>query len=382
MKIKTVLSGELDFMNLAEVLQFLSKENATGVLRLVCRHTGNKGAVFISRGNPVDASFGDKSGKNALYPLFGWDQGTFEFSLERVVREDVIEKKMMAVVLDALRMVDEGLIKKSHAPLAMPASADARVRRLTPIKGPAFFDYMYIVDEEEYPGNNTIVEQGGYGSWVWVILEGVAEIRKKTTQGERAVARLGSGTFIGGLSPVMQPDLPRNISAVARGGVHLGVIDIQQLTMVLSRLSPKFRELILSLERRLEKICERFVNISIERRYRDGLPPRIKPLIHQGDRISKAYVIRQGEAYVVRTSSEKQRYLFNLGPGDFIGPIPFMDVNHEPSSVSVFASEDLKLEILDVGELEREYESLPDILKSIMASTCISISAITGVTGR
>lgn len=66
------------------------------------------------------------------------------------------------------------------------------------IKG--LIDYMYVIDEEIYDDGQEFVIQGSYGSWIWVILDGVVEIVRKTDHGDIPVLRLGQGTFIGNFS--------------------------------------------------------------------------------------------------------------------------------------------------------------------------------------
>lgn len=67
-------------MSLAEVLQFLCTENATGRLRLVHPVSGGIGEIYIAGGEPVDAVSPAKSGIDAFNALFTWLEGDLSLS--------------------------------------------------------------------------------------------------------------------------------------------------------------------------------------------------------------------------------------------------------------------------------------------------------------
>ena len=68
--------------------------------------------IFIENGNPVNASTAALSGLEALFGLFGWSEGRFEFSLGPVNCAKTIKKGRMEIILDGLRLLDEGKIEK------------------------------------------------------------------------------------------------------------------------------------------------------------------------------------------------------------------------------------------------------------------------------
>lgn len=375
---KAVLAGNLTFLNLGDLLQLLSTDSRTGVLRIANPHFKEPGSIFIKSGNPIDALAGDKTGVDAMYSLFGWVSGSFEFILEDVKRPDVIKKRMMAIVLDALRIVDEGGIEKFGA---KTVSGEGQEAVSTPsigttIKGP-FVEYSSVVDEDEYLDGTTIVAQGRHGNWLWVVLEGIVDIIKNTEQGEALVSSAGTGAFIGGLISLLQPENTRSASAVARGTVQLGVIDTQQLSSELSSADPEFKKVLLSLDNRFRKISSRYTDIVNGANKFEGLPFNVKPMIRQGDDVQKVFTILNGEAHIVRKSKQGMIYLMTLEKGDFIGHIPFVNIDHEPSFASVFASDDLKLGILDTDKLVEEYNKLSVTIKNIIEYTTVCLSATT-----
>ena len=74
------LTGRLSFLNLGELLQLIGSSGATGTLKIISDFTPAPGVIFIENGNPVNASAAALSGLEALFGLFGWSEGWFEFS--------------------------------------------------------------------------------------------------------------------------------------------------------------------------------------------------------------------------------------------------------------------------------------------------------------
>ena len=107
------LSGDLSFLELCELLQLFGTIGQSGVLHLNSPWSSAKGRIDIIKGAPVDASDGQKTGLEALYALFGWKDGDFRFSSRKVQAEQRINKNRMNIILDAMRLLDEGKIKIS-----------------------------------------------------------------------------------------------------------------------------------------------------------------------------------------------------------------------------------------------------------------------------
>lgn len=374
---KKVLEGDLSFLNLGDLLQLLSTDSRTGVLLLYNQNFNEPGAIYIKNGNPFDAKASKYNGIKALYSLFGWVSGRFEFIQEDVNRVDCIKKRMMAIVLDGLRVLDEGGIKKYFDKEFIQINEDKDIK--TPkllIKGP-FIEYSLVVDEDEYPDGSNIVTQGRHGNWLWVVLDGYVDIIKQTETGKSLVLTVGPGAFIGGLSTILQPDNTRSATAVAHGKVQLGVMDTQKIYNELSYINEDFKKVIISFDNRLKKITSRYIDF--ESNIKDDLEiiTKNKLMIKQGDNVHKIFKIVSGEAYIVKNKDSKSFYLMTLGKDDFIGNIPFLSLDYEPHSMSVYATEDLKLEILDLEELYCEYEKLSITVKNIIEYTSMCISVTT-----
>ena len=149
---KVVLAGNLEFITLADIFQILGGNASSGILSMKSQFSPNPGRIYFVDGNPINASSGGLKGIDAVYALFGWTEGKFEFSEEEVHAAHVIKKSRMEIVLDALRMVDDGEIEKLGPPsFAEGATLEAVSGGKDPLpilKGPSV-DYTYIINEAE-----------------------------------------------------------------------------------------------------------------------------------------------------------------------------------------------------------------------------------------
>ena len=89
-----------------------------------------------------------------------------------------------------------------------------KTETLNIIKGPKV-DYTYVIEEEKFTDGAKIVKEQGHGNWLWVILEGVVNVLRDTPDGQRTIARLGEGCFIGTPEAFIQRENVRTASVVA-----------------------------------------------------------------------------------------------------------------------------------------------------------------------
>ena len=198
------LSGSLSFLNLGELLNLLGTNGSTGVLHIKSSHASQPGSVYLDKGNPINATNGSLTGLDAVFALFGWTEGEFEFSEEDVTCTKTITKSRMEIILDGLRLLDEGKINKLGQSAAADKQPESPVKsgQLPLIKGP-LVDYSYIVDEEGFYDGDEIVQEGNHGDWIWVILEGTAEIIKQAEKGPIQLLRIGDGAFLGSVAALI-----------------------------------------------------------------------------------------------------------------------------------------------------------------------------------
>ncbi len=227
-------------------------------------------------------------------------------------------------------------------------------------------DYMYIVDEKKFQNGENIVTEGSYGNWIWVVLEGMVEVSKNTSNGTIIVARLGEGCFIGTLISLFFGRVQRRATVTAAGDVHLGILDHQRLSSDFSCLSVDFRDLLLSYTSRLFKITNRIVNLPQEKQETIQLIEGKKSFIKKGTIKNNIFRIMEGEASVVRESKKGFYPLLKLDTRDFFGPVPFMDIRQEFYSAHIFASNDLKIQEVDMEGLHKEYAQMPVTLRNLI----------------
>ena len=373
-----VLAGNLKFLNLGEIIQLLGSNSSSGILRIKSKYAQEPGLIYVFNGNPVDASAGGATGLDALNALFGWLDGEFDFSEENVAREKVIKKSRMEIILDGLSMLDDGQIE-----ILGPVSYDKKAAdpskepTLPVIRGP-LVDYMYVVDEEEAYDGSKITVEGKHGSWFWVILEGVAEISKETSDGALKILRIGEGAFVGSIASFLVSGSVRSITIRAIGNVQLGVLDSQRLGIDYSRMSADFRSFVLSLDRRLKQVTERAADIHLQKIKIEDFVKDKKPFIKQGASDEKLYMIEEGEACAVRKTEFGYVPLANLAKDDFFGHVPFLDMGQEPYSASILGSEDFKVKEMDVELFKNEHNGLSASFKNIIEhlATCISVTTM------
>ncbi len=374
------LCGKLAFLNLADILQLLGSNGATGTLRIKGRYAQNPGFIYIEKGNPLNASNGNLAGLEALNSLFGWTEGEFDFLSAPVQVERAIKKSRMQIILDGIRMLDDGLIEKA-GPVAFEkkdASDSPKTGSGPIVKGP-LIDYMYVVDEEEFENGEEIVIEGKHGSWIWVVLEGVVQIVKETSQGAVNILRISDGAFIGSIASFLMGGNIRSATTVAIGKVQLGVLDSQRLFVEFTRMSPELRGLLVGLDKRLKQTTDKSVDIFLKRDRPPETTTGKSPLIEQGDSEERLLKISAGQAFVTRNTESGEILLCELGTGDFVGSVPFVNAGMEPDSASVYVSDNIELSPLNSERLQREYEKLSTTFKNIVENLAASISVTTMV---
>ncbi len=260
-----VFSGSILFLSLADVIQLLGGNNCTGILTLRSQYSADVGIIYFINGNPVNASCGKLKGLKAVYALFGWTDGKYEFSEEELTGiNSVIKQSRMGLVMNAQRMLDDGKIAKvGPSPLTQKdmekIGPDATKRILCLLlKGPWLIisghGRIYLQRRRDY------CEGGKFtGKWMWVIYEGTVKITRQTSKGAITLARLGEGCFIGTIRASYTCDYSRSATAIAEGKVRLCILDAEPLQREYAALSENFRKILLSLDKRLRMINDNVV---------------------------------------------------------------------------------------------------------------------------
>ena len=374
-----VLSGNLDYISLGELIQLLGSNGSTGVVRISSKYAKDPAWIYFRQGNPVDAVNGPMSGLEAANSLFGWIEGTFEFSKEPVDIPNRIQRTRMELVLNGCRMLDDGVIHEV-GPVSyerQAADATAVMEKVPLVKGPSI-DYSYIVEEEEFRDGDEIFIEGLYGSWIWILMEGRVAIVRNTTRGRAKLLTLGEGAFLGSIAGLASKNV-RNATGVAEGKVSLGVLDVQRLSEDFFKMSAPFRQMLLCLDKRLNQATQRTVDI-----YQgDGELSRkeIKSrrlVMKQGTHTANFFGISRGDALLVRQEARRSLALAHLGPGDFIGSPPFLDLGQEPGSAGVYVGQEFEAVPLKGAELRQEYESASVTIRNMAdhMAACVAVTSV------
>jgi CRP-like cAMP-binding protein len=376
-----VLAGDLKYLGLGDLIQLLGTNGSSGSLRLSNPYVPEPAFIYFEQGNPINALYGEKNGLEALLALFGWAEGEFEFIQEKVIAQKVIQKSRMGIILEGLRLRDDGQIEivGPNSQFTPKSSTDSSLETNLPIvKGP-LIDYMYVVDEEDFFDGEHVVEQGRHGNWIWVILEGVVEILKETPEGPLPIIRVGDGGFVGSLTTFLIHGNMRTASAVAIGNVQLGVLDSQRLAQEYSLLSKDFRKFLASLDKRLRQVTDQIADY-----HQNNIDDSWKTLYQsklmvEGKDSDLFYNIRKGSAVVIRNTDNGPVLLSRLEEEDFVGEVPFLNLRHEPDAASVLVSKDFEFEPMDISLLSNEYSSLSTTLKNIInhIASCVSLTSDT-----
>jgi hypothetical protein len=376
---KTTLTGNLAFIALADVFQILGGNNSTGVLRIKSQYTPNPGLIYFVNGDPVNASTGSLHGTEAIYALFGWTEGNFEFDEQAISVGHVVKQGRMEIVLDALRMLDDGVIKK----VGPPSFDDSMVLETGKVKGSEKggrkvvtgppLDYSHILEEEDYRDGERLIKEGGHGKWIWVILEGTVNISRELPPGPLTVNRLGQGCFIGTVTSLSFLEYARSASVIAEGSVRLGLIDTERLSREYTSLSPEFRALLISVDGRLRQVTDRVVDLYLKNNKGKELTKGKKVIMKSGSSKKQAFIVSGGEACVVGKSKRGHFPLLTLKKDDVFGNFPFLQMGHETRSASVMATDNLKVSKLDVDAIQEEYDNLSGTFRNLIfnASTCV-----------
>ena len=117
------------------------------------------------------------------------------------------------------------------------------------------FIYGYIVREEVFPDQTTIFEEGKYGDWVYIVMEGRVKTKKRTSKGMLTINTLGEGSVLGEL-PFLKRTR-RTASIIADGEVKLGLLDKDRLEKEYEALPPQLKSLVTTTVFLLEEATKR-----------------------------------------------------------------------------------------------------------------------------
>jgi CRP-like cAMP-binding protein len=127
---------------------------------------------------------------------------------------------------------------------------------------PAF--HAYIVEETVYRDGEVVIEEGSVGSWIYVILEGTAKVKKRTPKGMLTIDTLKPGDIFGEMVFLHGGKGGRSASVIAaEGPVRVGLLDTDKLANEYEQIAPELRTLIQSLMTKLKNTTSKVCSIVV-----------------------------------------------------------------------------------------------------------------------
>ncbi|MBW1988319.1 MAG: cyclic nucleotide-binding domain-containing protein [Deltaproteobacteria bacterium] len=227
-------------------------------------------------------------------------------------------------------------------------------------------DYSYVLAEENYGPGEDIINEGDHGNWTAVVVEGKADVFKKTPAGPLLLGRVGPGVIIGDLSMVTRKKNLRTATVRAAEPLVLGILDIRQIYGEFARLPKEFRAFLESADRRLSGVNHCLVEVHTGQVPADVLGERTTCL----ENTREPCWIREGSAALVREKDGKKLCLMGLSAEDFVGGLPFADFGHEPDGCAVYVSDDFAAEPMDSAAMKDIFAGAPTAVRQFI--TCIA----------
>ncbi len=160
--------------------------------------------------------------------------------------------------------------------------------------------------------------------------------------------------------------------------LRLCLLDVEPFYREYAALSREFRKVLVSLDGRLRRLNERAMDIYFKKDNRiQGFPGAGRENMFKPD--DELYSIVEGNAGIVSRGPAGELPILALNQNDVFGNIPFMDIGHEPESAFVLKSGNIRLERMNIGKIEQEYEGLSSTFKNLVFNLGSCITMTTGL---
>jgi hypothetical protein len=106
----TALNGRLEQLGLSSLLVMMEMERKDGVLTLKPTDGDDIGRIFIRGGQVVCAKLDghpEIPGRDCVYQMLSWKQGTFSFNAMEVDMEDTVRSSTTHLLMEGARLIDE-----------------------------------------------------------------------------------------------------------------------------------------------------------------------------------------------------------------------------------------------------------------------------------
>ena len=100
------LSGSLQSINLADIMQLVSNSKQSGKF-ILTKNTGEKGIIYINNGDIVHAEVETFVGEDAVFTLTAWNEGDFIFEEGKINVTASISSSVTSLLMESARRIDE-----------------------------------------------------------------------------------------------------------------------------------------------------------------------------------------------------------------------------------------------------------------------------------
>jgi hypothetical protein len=100
------LKGSIESINLADIMQLVSNSKQSGRF-VMTKNSGDKGYIYIQRGDIVHAEVEQFLGEDAVFTLISWDKGEFVFEDGDFAVDKSISRSVTSLLMEAARRIDE-----------------------------------------------------------------------------------------------------------------------------------------------------------------------------------------------------------------------------------------------------------------------------------
>jgi hypothetical protein len=97
--------GDLSVFFLADLVQWLNNHKKTGQLWLSKSY--QRGSIYFENGNIKFARLSDQNGEKAIFEMFKWKKGKFEFETGKFELTENITKTTLELLLEFNKDMDE-----------------------------------------------------------------------------------------------------------------------------------------------------------------------------------------------------------------------------------------------------------------------------------
>jgi CRP-like cAMP-binding protein len=124
----------------------------------------------------------------------------------------------------------------------------------------------YVVEAMTYKDGDVIIEEGSFGSWIYVIQEGSVKVKKTTANRMVTIDILKEGEVFGEMVFLEGGTGARSASVIAaERSVKVGLLDTQRLVDEYEAVAPEVKTLIQSLMTKLRDTTSKVCSIVVAR---------------------------------------------------------------------------------------------------------------------